>query len=146
MTSPQRIHFQLDEDADGYPPVAVESVWATPGSKSNEYVLDSIPFFTREATNGDMVKVLKKEGRFWFESIVKSSNNSLMRVVFFDRGCVEKIRGQLVDLGCSTEYLEIHNLMSVDIPIEVDLTAVQKYLEAEVANGRIDYEEPILRQ
>lgn len=146
MTAPVRLHFQLPQDADGYPPVAVESVWATPSVTPDEYVLDNIPFFTREATIGDTVQVQEEEGRRWFERVVARSKNSLIRVVFFEPDCVSKIKEQLVAMGCSAEFLKAHNLMAVNIPIEVDLTVVQEYLAAEAASGSIDYEEPILRQ
>lgn len=146
MTTPVKVHFHLAQDEEGYPPVAVESLWAEPGTKPDEYVIDNVPFFVRDVTVGDTVQVRKEDGHRWFESLVSRSQNSLVRVVFFDRTCVDTVSEQLVALGCSTEYLREHNLMAVSIPITVALTDIQTYLQSEASAGRIDFEEPILRQ
>ena len=89
MGRSSKVHFRLVQDEDGYPPVSVESVWAQPSTKAGEYVLDNIPFFAREATIGDVVQVREEEGHLWFDKVVRRSQNSLVRVVFFDRAAVE---------------------------------------------------------
>jgi hypothetical protein len=141
-----KVHFRLTQDADGYPPVAVESVWAQPTTSAGEYVLDNIPFFASEATIGDVVLVREQGGDLWFDEVVRDSNNSLVRVVFFDHSCVQDVNQRLIDLGCSTEYIKVHNLLAVSIPDRVSLQDVQAYLQSEAGAGRLDYEEPILRQ
>ncbi|KYF77574.1 hypothetical protein BE20_04920 [Sorangium cellulosum] len=141
-----KVYFRLVQDEDGYPPVAVESVWAQPTTRASEFVLDNLPFFAREATLGDTVLVREEDGHLWFEQVVHRSRNSLVRVVFFDRACVERVNNQLVALGCSTEYIKAHNLLAASIPENVNLRDVQDYLQAEASEGAIDYEEPILRQ
>lgn len=140
------MHFRLDQDEDGYPPVAVESVWAKKTVTPHEYVLDNVPFFARDATVGDVVIARDEDGHLWFEKIVVRSGNSLLRVVFFDRSCVDEIRKHLESLGCSTEYDKAHNLVAVSVPPSVALTAIQDYLRAESDAERIDYEEAILGQ
>jgi hypothetical protein len=141
-----KVHFRLVQDEDGYPPAAVESVWAQPTTKPGEYVLDNVPFFAREATIGDVVLVRDEDGHLWFDKVVRRSQNSLVRVVFFDRTCVERVNERLVSLGCSTEYITAHNLLAVSIPDTVSLRDVQGYLQSEAGSGILDYEEPILRQ
>jgi hypothetical protein len=136
----------LEQDEDGYPPVTVESLWARPGAQPNEYVIDNIPFFVCIATIGDTVRVREEGGNRWFDSVVCRSKNSLVRVVFFERDCVDAVSEHLVSMGCSTEYLREHNLMAVSIPFSVSLADVQTYLQVEADIGRIDFEEPILRQ
>ena len=146
MASPVKVHFHLSQDEDGYPPVAVESLWAEPGANAKEYVIDNIPFFARDATIGDTVLVCEEEGNRWFERLVCCSSNSLLRVVFFDRSRVEEINKRLVSLGCSTEYMKEYNLLAVSVPETAKLGDVQSYLQAEAGAGHIDYEEAILRQ
>ena len=146
MSSPVKVHFHLSQDEDGYPPVAVESLWAVPGANADEYVIDNIPFFVRDATIGDTVRARDEEGNRWFENLVCSSPNSLLRVVFFDRSRVEEINKRLVALGCSTEYMKQYNILAVSVPESAELADVQSYLQAEADAGNIDYEEPILRQ
>lgn len=146
MSGSVKVYFRLAQDEDGYPPVAVEAVWAQRTTRAHEFTLDNIPFFTREATTGDIILARNEDDHLWFEHVVHRSRNSLIRVVFFDRTCMDRINQHLVTLGCSTEYSKAHNLLAVSVPETVNLRDVQGYLQAEAGAGTIDYEEPILRQ
>lgn len=140
-----KIQFRLRQDVDGYPPVAVEGVWATK-APSGGYTLDNIPFFARDATLGDTVSVTVEDGTFWFSGVLNRSGNSLLRVVLLDPSRVGELRNGLSGLGCSTEWDQPHNLVGVNVPGAVSLAVVQAYLRTESAGGWLDYEEPILRQ
>jgi hypothetical protein len=67
-------------------------------------------------------------------------------VVFFDVSSVQGTRTALAALGCSTEWDEPHKLVAVNVPITARLVAVEEYLKTQAATGKLDYEEPILRQ
>jgi hypothetical protein len=146
MANAVKVHFQLVQDEDGYPPVTVESVWAQSTPRPCEYLLDNVPFFARTATIGDVVGVREDDGQLWFESVVRRSPNSLIRIVFFDRSGLERVNQRLIGYGCATEYLSAHNVLAVSIPDNVSLREVQAYLQGEATAGVLDYEEPILRQ
>lgn len=146
MTDQVKVFFHLKQDEDGYPEVAAESVWAKPTEHADEYIVDNIPFFIREATIGDTLKAFKEEGVLWFDSLLRGSGNSLIRVVFFKNSSKERVNEKLSEMGCSTEYSKDHNLLAVNIPAEVNLSDVQTYLQSESDLGKIDFEEPILRQ
>jgi hypothetical protein len=141
-----KIHFPLSQDEEGYPPVAVESVWATMGETPGKYVIDNIPFFTQEATIGDSVYAREENGQYWFEGIAERSTNSLIRIVFFDPTRISTIGKKLTGLGCSIEVLAQYNVMAVSVSAEVELSEVQSFLEDQASDGSLDYEEPILRQ
>lgn len=100
----------------------------------------------QDATLGDEVIAVAGEGGYWFERIVESSLNSLVRVAFFDATHRERVSQDLAALGCSSEFLDAYSLLAVNIPQQAALGAVQRYLEGEAAADRLDYEEPILRQ
>jgi hypothetical protein len=140
-----KINFRVKAGDDGYPPVAVESLWANPAGDG--YLIDSIPFFTSEATNGDRVVARNGEGdALWFDGILQRSGNSLIRVVFFDLDSQDAVVSHLTGLGCGTERMAQFKLLAVDIPQDVVLGDVQTYLQTQASAGLIDYEEPILRQ
>ena len=145
MADRTKLHFRLDQDEDGYPPVAVESVWSQAAPRPGEYIVDNIPFFTRDATIGDTVRVRDDDGNLWFDGLVGRAANSLIRVVFFDRSAMDGVFRQLESMGCSLEYNGTHRLLAVSIPSGVDLEGVQGYLRAEAEGGKLDYEEAILR-
>lgn len=139
-----KINFKLQPDADGYPPVAVESLWANPVGRAFE--IDSIPFFTSDATVGDMVLAVPDQtGALWFDSVEHQSQHSLIRVVFFEPECERLVAARLTALGCSTEGMKAFKLLAVDVPVDVKLSDVQDYLRTEVSAGRLDFEEPLLR-
>lgn len=146
MTDRVKIFFQMQQDEDGYPPITVESVWAKPSAKVDEYVLENIPFFSREATFEDTVKAREEDGQLWFDGLITHSSNSLVRVVFHDRECEPRVKQELAKLGCELEYFEQYNILAVSIPGDIHLSDVQAYLAHESDAGNIGYEEPILRQ
>lgn len=146
MVEPVKVHFRLAQDEDGYPPVSVESVWATPTDAPNEFVLDNVPFFVPNATLGDRVSAAAGEGGYWFQEVVQRSDNSLVRIVFFDDAQRQRVTNDLEGMGCSTEYLRAHSILAVDVPASASLVAIQSYLQQEAAADHLDYEEPLLRQ
>ena len=145
MADREKIYFTVTQDEDGYPPVSVESVWGHRGERQGEYILDNIPFFLREATIGDTVRVRDQDAQHWFEATVRPSRHSLLRIVFFDPAQVDRVSDRLVALGCEIEYLRAYKLLAVSVPPEVRFVDVQGYLQSECEARVLDYEEPILR-
>ena len=140
-----KVHFRLTQDEDGYPPAAVESVWAEATDRPQEFILENVPFFARAATVGDVVRTKREDDAEWFDSLVKASTNSLVRVVFFDTTALDRVRTRLQELGCEDEYLEPHTLLAVNVPGTASMSEVRRYLDIETGSGAIDYEEPLLR-
>lgn len=142
--TPIKISFPLQPDVDGYPPVSAESLWAK--EVGSGYVIDSIPFFTAEATVGDLIRAEKDEGgALWFESVEQPSRHSLVRAVFFDASREQSIVARLRALGCATESMKAFKLLAVDVPSDLSLPEVQEILRDEATAGHLDYEEPLLR-
>lgn len=140
-----KINFRVQVGSDGYPPVAVESLWAQP--VEDGYIIDSIPFFASDATSGDRIHAqLGDADALWFAGVIERSGNSLIRVVFFDLLCEDALAAKLKELGCGTERMPQFKLMAIDVPREVSLAQVQVYLRGKASEGLLDYEEPILRQ
>jgi hypothetical protein len=145
MPNMRKLNFSIEQDMDGYPPVNVESLWVK--LLSNHLVeVDNIPFFTSEATVGDVVATHEDEnGNLWFKKIYRKSNHSLIRIVFFNRDSTENVISQLIAMGCSTERMQEYNIVAVDVPSSVSIKIVQDFLNVQSANGCIDYEEALIR-
>jgi hypothetical protein len=124
----------------------VESLWGVSTGRQGEYVIDNVPFFATQATLGDVVLVKEEQGVLWFDRVVKPSNNSLLRLVFFQPDRAQEVRDVLKRLGCSTEWDQNHTLIAVNVPPDANLKAIQEYLADQAEAGHLDYEEPILRQ
>ena len=144
MADPMKVLFRLVADEDGYPPVAVESLWAIPSKTQGQCVLSNIPFFTTDATLGDTIAVRYEESAFWFDQVVTPSRNSLIRVIFHDHQCIGSVIKRLEELGCDVELAENYSLLAVSIPPRAKLAAIQTYLEEKENECMIGYEEPIL--
>lgn len=141
-----KIAFRLVRDEDGYPPFAIETVWAKETELNNQYEIDSIPFFAQQATFGDVVIANGDTPPVVFTRVVRRSRNSLIRVVFHDAALMPTVRADLEALGCSMESFVERSLLAVNIPGAVSLELVQKYLTRMTERDLIGYEEPILRQ
>lgn len=144
-TDQDKVLFVLQPDKDGYPPYACESVWATKGD-NGRYHIDNIPFFTHEATFGDVIETTEMENELWFSRMVMPSSNSLVRVIYFDTGTYEAIRHSLEEMGCAIEHFAEIRLISVNIPIHITIDTVRSYLQEGFRNEILDYQEAILRQ
>lgn len=144
MTTPAKINFKVAQGDDGFPPVAVESLWANP--VGDLFKIDSIPFFARDATVEDMIRARSdSNGALWFDCVEFPSQNSLIRVVLFDSDHDAYVSKSLESLGCSIEGMKQFKLIAVSIPASADLTKVKNFLDAEALAGHLDYEEALLR-
>jgi hypothetical protein len=141
----EKVFFQLVQDEDGYPPVAVESVWAE-RIFEGLYRIENIPFFTRDATLGDVVQTRTEDGVQWFSSMQVSSTNTLVRVILSDGRDPNETRQVLLELGCDSELSHLQCLFAVNVPAHVPIDSVRAVLDLAAAEGWLEYEEPILRQ
>jgi hypothetical protein len=141
-----KIYFKLTQDTDEYPPVAVEAVWAKVHQMPNEFKIDNIPFFTHDVTLDDIVTAIQVDDIYWYQNTLHWSQNSLIRIVFFNLTYKPLVNDQLINMGCTTEYFGEYKLLSVNIPIDIELTNIQEYLKQQATLGSLDYEEAVLRQ
>ena len=141
----EKILFHLTQDEDGYPPADSEGVWADATDRGT-YIVDNIPFYTTQATNGDEIVAVLIDGILTYESTLRKSGNSLLRIVFFNDTDPSSIRRELLTIGCESEGSHLKSLISVNVPAHVPLMQVVQKLTPGVSAGLWDYEEAILRQ
>jgi hypothetical protein len=143
----RKVFFGLEQDEDGYPPFAVESVWAEE-AQDGLFVLDNIPFFARQATLGGLVSAVYEDDAPCYASTVQSSGNSLIRVVMCDNHDPAELRSSLISIGCSTELFSRNSLrlIAVNVPLTTPIGDVRAMLERGCDEGHWDYEEAILCQ
>jgi len=72
----EKIWFNIEQDEDGYPPVQIESVWATPVG-GNLFRLENVPFFAKGVSFKDEVSTSEgPDGKRWYEDVVEPSGHS----------------------------------------------------------------------
>lgn len=139
----RKIAFRLVQDGDGYPPASVETVWARASGDEMEYVIENVPFFSRDATLGDQVRVVDDGAFLWFDKVTRASGNSLVRIVFFSSDDLPVVRTKLEEFGCETEFSRNFGILAVNVPSDSSLSLVRTFLEVKAKQGMLDYEEAI---
>ena len=141
----RKIVFDLKQDEDGYPPAATESLWARSTERDNQFTIENVPFFTREATLGDVVFVTEKDSTLYYHSTVHRSGNSLIRIICYEACNPLTLCKELEAMRCITEYIPSYRMIAVSVPADVRLDDVRAYLRTHFEQEFIDLEEAILR-
>lgn len=130
--------YNLEPDS----PYAIESIWAK-RLNENEYVVDNIPFYIKNIALNDIVSVEHSQEGLYFESLVRASGDSVIRILVIDEGQIEKIGLELEKFGCTWESFK--SLIAVDIPLGVDYGGVVlPYLKEGEDRGEWEYQEACL--
>ena len=140
----RKISFELEQDADGYPPDRWESLWAFEAERGF-YLIDSIPFYVKGISSEDRVSVTSDGNELSFDKLVKPSLNSVFRLYLSDASEMQAVRHQLRELGCESELSHLPKLVTFEIPGRVDFNPVANFLGEGAASGRWEYEEGVLR-
>ncbi|EOQ62931.1 hypothetical protein F935_02022 [Acinetobacter calcoaceticus ANC 3811] len=112
--------------------------------KTDQYFVRSIPFFVPNLAFDDLIHVEIENEKLYFDDLIKPSNNSTLRIVFFnnDIKCIGKILTTLESYLCSWEGFEGRYYYAINIPEKVDYTLIKKYLDDKKIF--FDYEESCL--
>lgn len=112
--------------------------------KTDQYFVRSIPFFAPNLAFDDLIQVEIENEKLYFDDLIKPSNNSILRIVFFnnDIKCIEKILTTLESYLCSWEGFEGRCYYAINIPKKVDYNLIKKYLDDKKIF--FDYEESCL--
>jgi hypothetical protein len=144
-----KVHFELDQDKDGFPPFHSEGLWAI-RLNDERYELDNIPFFAYGVSCCDVITVRERpQGYYTFDRLVEERGHSTLRVILSEgskdcRPLLERakdIREILRKLGCSVELNSDPFVIAVDVPPSVSLTDVRKILDPGEEKGLWGYEE-----
>jgi hypothetical protein len=136
----RRIQFELDQDANAYPPAAVETLWSI-DLGDGSYELNNIPFFAKEVSLGDVVEVDEMTSPPTFVRVIRRGGHATLRVIVFDAQSVQHARRALVDLGATTELSHLPRLFAIDVPPAASLAAIRAFLAEGAAAVRWDWEE-----
>jgi hypothetical protein len=139
-----KVEFLLEPDEDGYPPVSVERLWATP-LPNGHYVVDNIPFFVAGISAGDEIAVDAIDGVLRFGILVCPSGISTFRVIPSDSDRVDVVRRELEGLGGNCEIHRQSGLIAIEVGADVPIQPFPDYFVREKAIGAIDFEEAALR-
>jgi hypothetical protein len=143
MSPHVKIVFEIERDEDGYPPEKYESIWASElGGKL--YKIDNIPFFVRGVCCEDVVTATICDGELRFQTVVRRSENSTVRLIIYDLNEVEAVRSRIRALGCDVEGTGIPGLLAVNVP-RTAMLETMRFIKSGFDQNLWDYEEGCLR-
>lgn len=123
-----KIHFHLERNEDGYPPISVEAINATVIG-DGLFRLDNTPFFVENVSYGDVIRATatSAEGVYEFEEVVEQSRFIALSIIILseciDGFLMEFFRG----MEAVIEYGEfgVYRILAVAIPDSVDYESVR---------------------
>ncbi|KXZ71272.1 DUF4265 domain-containing protein [Acinetobacter venetianus] len=126
--------------------LAKEIIW---GEKfdDNQYFVRSIPFFIPNIAFDDLIEVEKEDEIVYFSDLIKVSNNSTVRVIFFEddpKGIDEFLKG-VESYSSQWEKFTSKPYYAINVPKEVNYKTLKTYLE-KYERGFFDYEESCLSE
>ena len=142
--SEARVSFRLEQDEDGYPPVAWERLWA---AKVQEglYRLDNVPFYAKGVSSDDVVLVETLDDELVFRELIQASGNSVIRVYVLDLEDVQASRDEFRAFGCESELSNVARLFALEVPAATDFGPVGRLIDAGVNQTRWEYEVGVMR-
>ncbi|RSC80276.1 DUF4265 domain-containing protein [Acinetobacter haemolyticus] len=122
-----------------------EIVW---GKKfeNDKYYIKNIPFFAPNISFDDLIEVDNEEGSLYFNDLVEPSNNSTLRIIFFedDSKSIYELLRKIESYLAEWEGLENKPYYAINVPKNVNYKVLKNFLdEYEVF---FDYEESCLSE
>lgn len=121
------LSFALNTE-DGWPPVATECL-ACEQLPSGYRVL-SAPLFVKDLSVDDVIEVTETTDglALAWRHVSRSQRSTIWLLRLAETSQLETVLGHLRDLGCNTSSAGTLGCHSVDVPREVDMAVVDRYL------------------
>jgi uncharacterized protein DUF4265 len=144
------IWFRIEKDEDGYPQSKDwEQLLARPTETLDEFEVESVPFYLKNVSRGDIVKAKIVDGAggqiFQFGRVVKRGAHNTYRLLIREKqaGDPDLTVKELTSKGLAVE--EQHgNFLAVDVPPSVAQSEIDDYLVAESNSGRWEMQDGYL--
>ena len=124
--------FPITVDADGWPPVSAERVWAF-DLGDGRYRIDNMPWFVRNLAVGDIVQAQAQAENEHpvFTGVITPSNRLTIRIICFRagplQGSLQAVLDRFLPLGVHAEGVAQYGMVSLDVPPQADMRNV--YIE-----------------
>ena len=141
-----RVVFPLEVDADGWPPVGAERLWAN-ALGDNRYEIDNVPWFVRDLAAHDIVRAVAPDEQSHpvFQQLETRSEHLTVRVICFRAGPLggdlQRVIDAFAGLGVYAEGIDQYGMVALDIPPVAPLRQVYRRLAAGDQDGSWTWEE-----
>ena len=140
-----KVRFRLEPDADAWPPVGSEGLWAE-SLGDGEFRIQNTPWFVCGVANGDIVRAAADcDGVLWARDHVRWSGWGTVRVIPFRDGPLAGDLGAVLDVfrpyNVSGEGLAQYGIVALEIPPDSDFAAIKSRLIDGERLGSWSYDE-----
>jgi hypothetical protein len=146
------IWFPIEKDETGYPESkSWEQLLARPTNEIDQFTLESIPFYLKNVSRGDLVKakVVKTDGEdaFHFDGVVARGGHNTYRLLLRSEKAdgPELTKKELLAKGLFIEEEHGGTFLALDIPPSIDQQAIDQYLVSESESGRWEMQDGCLQ-
>jgi hypothetical protein len=139
-----QILFPVEQDDNGHPPVTCEQIWCELINQ-DRYIVDNIPFYTRDVSLGDEIQTVMRDGDRWFVRLLKPSRNTTVRAFARNHMFRPLLIPRLHAFGGLTEKVEGNDLVAISFPPSADLASSLDFLDRETESGNVAFEESSVR-
>lgn len=144
MSKPVKVLFDLENDGDGYPPVAHELLNVS-CLANGDYQIKNAPFFVRNISYHDVIRAKKSsiENQLEFIGVVKESTFTSISIIIFDQKLDVFLMELLDGLNCVIEFGEFkqYRILAVAIPETADYMKLRIQLEKLEDDDKMSFEE-----
>jgi len=137
------MHFTLEKDADGWPPVAAETIWVR-RLGDDLFQVDNVPFFVKLIAYHDRVEGDFEGNLLNFRRLAQPSGYATVRVIYNDPEKRDQLMQQLEKVGCEIEGAEQYSLLAIGIPPGKSIESAMSIIRDGHEKGWWDYEEGCL--
>src|SRR5690606_29181714 len=124
-----KVHFQLVQDEDDWPPFTVESIWCT-DLGDGRFQVNNVPYFVKGVSFGDLIVTKAREGGAWFDHVDVPSRNSTVHIFSFDDGKTQDMIDWARQHDCIFEMAYERQYMALSVPEAVPATQWMVKLKA----------------
>jgi hypothetical protein len=145
------VWFPIEKDEDGYPESKNwEQLLARPTEKIEQFMLESIPFYLKNVSRGDVVSAKTVKGEsgdfFQFDEVVTPNGHNTYRLLLRKKHPDDPsfTVNELVKRGLAVEEQQ-GDFLAVDAPPSVNQQLIDQYLVGESEAGRWEMQDGCLR-
>ena len=133
MTKLIKVVFHLEQDEDGYPPIAVEMLNART-LENGTFQIQNAPFFTENISYNDIVKASPTDvsEQYRFDEVVEQSGFTSLSIIILDSSMDTFLMDLLRGLDCVIEYGEfgVYRVLAVAVPDTTDYASLREQLQS----------------
>ncbi|UOO89216.1 DUF4265 domain-containing protein [Vitreoscilla massiliensis] len=136
----EKVHFELEVDEEGYPPVNCEQIDCE-RVEGDVFVVKYMPFYSKEVALGDLIFTELIQHERLFKKVKSHSDNSTIRIVFYENKPhqISAILNELSEKGLVHEKFS-EQFYALNLPKGIDIVKILRYLESLENEDILSYE------